>query len=41
MDFVAQQINLSKKVRCIHWVVFMATLVTQVQKFVLYLTDDR
>ena len=41
MDFVAQQIDLSKKARCISWVVFMATSVTQVQRFALCLIDDK
>lgn len=41
MDFVAQQINLSKKARCINQVVFMAISVTQDQRSVWYLKDDR
>lgn len=41
MDFVAQQIDLSKKARCISWGVFMAISVTQDQRSVRYLKDDR
>lgn len=41
MDFVAQQINLSKKARCMSWVVSMTISVTQDQRSVPYLKDDR
>ena len=41
MDFVAQQIDLSKKARGISWVVFMAISVTQDQRSALYLKGDR
>lgn len=41
MDFIAQQINLFKKARSISWIVFIVILVTQDQRFVRYLKDDR
>ena len=41
MDFVAQQISLSKKACYESWVVFMAISVTQDQMSALYLRDDK
>lgn len=41
MDFVVQQIDLPKKARCISWVLFKVISITQAQRFVRYLKDDR
>jgi len=41
VDFVAQQINLTKKAQSISWVVFMTTSAMQDQRSALYLKGDR